>query len=153
MHSLSICTSCQSMDRLLTTRTTPIQKLPIGSRGSLELISMLIFQTLLKYNMQKRRLNSLVNHKSSFHPYLEVETLLLSLLLLHVTNTNPLNFSWQLAMIPIPPSMDPREGRQQLRPRSLSARSALLDELTNYGQRKILFGRERGLQLGLFSLK
>ena len=84
----------------LTTHTTPIQKLPLGSRVSLKLISMLIFQTLLKYNMQKRRLNSSVNNKSSLHPYLEIKTLLLSLLLLSVTNTNPLDFSWQVAMIP-----------------------------------------------------
>ena len=100
MHSLAICTFCQSMDRLYSNPYNSYTEAVIRVKGSLELISMQIFQTLLKYNMQKRRLNSSVNNKSSLHPYLEVETLLLSLLLLRVTDTNPFDFSWQVAMIP-----------------------------------------------------
>ena len=92
MHSLAICTFCQSMDRLFNDPYNSYTEAAIRVKGSLELISMLIFQTLLKYNMLKRRLNSSVNPKSSLLLYLEVETLLLSILLLCVTNTNPLDF-------------------------------------------------------------
>ena len=93
MHTLAICTFYQSMDCLFNDPYNTHTEAAIRFKGSLELISMQIFQTLLKYNMQKRRLNSSVNPKSSLNTYLEVETLVLSLLLLHVTNTNPLDFS------------------------------------------------------------
>ena len=98
MHSLGIC-SFVNPGPSFNNPYNSYTETPIRVKGSLELISMQIFQTMLKYKMQKRRLNSSVNHKSSLLPYLKVETLLLSLLLLRVTNTNPLDFSWQLAMI------------------------------------------------------
>ena len=93
MHSLSICTSCPSMDRLLNDPYNSYTEAAIRVKRVTRIDFHANFSDIAKVNMQKRRLNSSVNNKSSLHPYLEVQTLLLSLLLLHVTNTNPLNFS------------------------------------------------------------
>ena len=81
------------MDRLFSNPYNSYTEAAIRVKGSLELISMLIVQILHKNKIQKSWLNSSVNHKSSLHPYLEIKTLLLSLLLLSVTDTNPLDFS------------------------------------------------------------
>ena len=89
MHSLGIC-SFVNPGPSFNDPYNSYTEAAIRVKGSLELISMQILQTMLKYKMQKR-LNSSVNHKSSLLPYLKVETLLLSLLLLRVTNT--LDFS------------------------------------------------------------
>ena len=87
------------MDCLFSNPYNSYTEAAIRVKGSLELISIQIVQTLHKNKMETRQ-NSSVNHKSALHPYLEVKTLLLSILLLRVTNTNPLDFSWQVAMIP-----------------------------------------------------
>ena len=54
MHSLAICTFfSQSMDRLFNDPYNSYTEADSRVKGSIELSSMLIFQTLLKCNIQK----------------------------------------------------------------------------------------------------